>query len=60
MSKQIEKVRTKGKFKEDYGYDYDVYEQRAKKKSKSERTQLKRLRSEEFSDYVYGDLKRIK
>lgn len=60
MSRQIEKIRTKGKSKEDYGYDNDVYEQRVKKKNKHERTELRRLKNEEYSEYLYGDMKRIR
>lgn len=60
MSRQIEKIRTKGKSKEDYGYEHDTYEQRVKKKNKHERTELRRLKNEEYSDYLYGDMKRIR
>jgi hypothetical protein len=60
VSRQIEKIRTKGKSKEDYGYDNDVYEQRVKKKNKHERTELRRLKNEEYSEYLYGDMKRIR
>ena len=58
MSKFVEKFRKTKNYKEDYGYDYDVYKE--KKKSKTERTQLKRLRTDEYSDYAYDNMKRTR
>lgn len=58
MSKTVGKFRKQKNYQEDEYYEKDY--SKAKKRSKHERTQLKRLRSEEFPDYLYGDLKRIK
>jgi hypothetical protein len=61
VSRFVEKFRkTKNYNKEEYGFEYDAYSERGKKKNKSERTQLKRMRTEEYTDYQFDNAKRIR
>jgi len=58
VSKIVEKIRKNKRFDDEYSYEKELYRER--KKSKLQRSELKRLKTQEYEDYAFDAVRRYR